>query len=49
MVRFWDKWCGELALQDSFPSLFELVVNKEVKVAEVWDFTGVEGEWSSFC
>lgn len=30
-----------------FPSLFELVVNIEVKVVEVWDLYGVEGEWSS--
>ncbi|RVX05637.1 hypothetical protein CK203_027242 [Vitis vinifera] len=29
-VRFWkDIWCGDEALCDSFPSLFDLAVSKE--------------------
>ena len=29
-LNFWkDKWCGEVALRVSFPSLFALAVNKE--------------------
>ena len=42
-VRFWkDIWCGDEALCDSFPSLFDLVVSKKEWVVEVWD-PSVEG------
>ena len=37
-VRFWkDKWCGNEALCDSFPSFYALVVSREACVAEAWD------------
>ena len=29
-VKFWkDKWCGNIALYDSFPSLYALAASKE--------------------
>ena len=37
-VRFWkDKWCGNEALCDSFPSLYALAISKEACEAEAWD------------
>ena len=37
-VRFWkDPWCGFAVLSVSFPSLYEIAVNKMATVAEVWD------------
>ncbi|RVW63585.1 hypothetical protein CK203_057416 [Vitis vinifera] len=41
-----DKWCGDEALCDSFPSLYALVVSKEKWVAEVWDPSIEGGCWS---
>ena len=32
-----DVWCGEEALCSSYPSLFNLALNKEVTVADIWD------------
>ena len=35
-VRFWrDRWCGDSPLCVSFPSLFALIVDKEVWVADI--------------
>ena len=37
-INFWnDVWCGEKALSNSFPFLFNLALNKEAKVADIWD------------
>ena len=37
-VRFWrDGWCGDSPLCMSFPSLFDLTVEKEVWVIDIWD------------
>ena len=46
-LRFWkDPWCGETALCNAFPTLFNLVVHKNARVAEVWDSSRVGGGWS---
>ena len=46
-VRFWkDEWCGDVALCDSFPSLYALAESKEVWVAEVWDSSSEGGGWN---
>ena len=46
-INFWnDVWCGEEALSNSFPSLFNLVLNKEAKVADIWDRSEGVGCWS---
>ena len=46
-LRFWkDIWCGEVALSNAFPNLFNKAVYKEAMVADVWDFSRVEGGWS---
>ena len=46
-MSFWrDKWCGDLPLCDSFPSLFALPVSKEVWVKGVWNVSEGEGSWS---
>ena len=36
-----DKWCGNDALCDSFPS-YALAISKEAWVVELWNSTGVE-------
>lgn len=37
-LRFWGYcWCGEEALRVMFPPLYELAVDKEDSVADVWD------------
>ena len=42
-VCFWkDAWCGEEVLRSLFPSLFVLLAQKEVLVADVWDSSRVE-------
>lgn len=34
-VKFWsDRWCGNIALMNLFPSVFQLAREKEVLVAE---------------
>ena len=38
-----DTWCGEVALCIAFPTL---VAHKDVKVAEVCDYSRVERGWS---
>ena len=46
-VSFWkDKWCRNVALCDSFPSLYALATSKEAWLVELWDSTGEEGGWS---
>ena len=46
-MRFWkDEWCGDVALCDSFPSLYALAESKEVWVAEVWDSSSEVGGWN---
>ena len=38
MINFWkDVWCGGEALCARFPSLFNLALNKEARVADIWD------------
>lgn len=32
-----DRWCCDLALKDSFPSLFNFAENKRALVAKVWE------------
>ena len=45
-ISFWkDFWFWEEALCRHFPTLFRLVVNKEVVVRDVWDNSGIGG-WS---
>ena len=37
-ISFWkDAWCGEEALCARFPVLFNLALNKEARVADIWD------------
>ena len=46
-VKFWkDKWCGNFALCDFFPSLYALAASKEAWLVELWDSSGEEGGWS---
>ena len=45
-VKFWkDLWCGNQALEEAFPILFNLSVNKEGWVVEAWEEDGVRGSW----
>ena len=46
-INFWkDVWCGEEALCVRYPVLFNLALNKEAKVADMWDSGGGGGSWS---
>ena len=46
-INFWkDDWCGEEALCNRFPNLFNMASNKEAKVAEIWDSSEGDGCWS---
>ena len=46
-INFWkDVWCGEEALCNRFPNLFNIATNKEAKVAEIWDSREGDGCWS---
>ena len=46
-VCFWKGfWCGEQPLLITFPSLFSLVLNKEVLLADLWNPVGEDGGWS---
>ncbi|RVW39533.1 Transposon TX1 uncharacterized 149 kDa protein [Vitis vinifera] len=41
-VKFWkDLWCENQSLEDAFPNLFNLTVNKEGWVAKAWEENGV--------
>ena len=43
-VNFWkDAWCGEEALCSVYPFLFNLALNKEATVADMWDRGRGEG------
>ena len=43
-LRFWkDIWCGEVALSNVFPNLFNMAAHKEVMVVDIWDFSRAEG------
>ena len=45
-MKFWkDLWCENQSLEDAFPILFNLTVNKEGWVAEAWEEDGVGGSW----
>ncbi|RVW45833.1 hypothetical protein CK203_086256 [Vitis vinifera] len=46
-VRFWkDTWCGNTPLCEAYPSLFDLAVSKDAKVADCWDSMGEVGGWN---
>ena len=46
-LGFWkDSWCSEIALCNTFPTLFNLTAHKEAKVADVWDSSREERGWS---
>ena len=41
-VSFWkNKWCGDMPLYESFPSLFAISLVKEDWVSNVWNPDGV--------
>ncbi|RVW26396.1 Transposon TX1 uncharacterized 149 kDa protein [Vitis vinifera] len=45
-VKFWkDLWCENQSLEEAFPILFNLSVNKEGLVAEAWEEDGARGSW----
>ena len=47
-INFWkDVWCGEEALCVRYLVLFNLALNKEAMVADMWDSGGGTGCWSS--
>ena len=46
-IKFWkDVWCGGEALCARFPPLFNLALNKEARVADLWDSSDGAGGWS---
>ena len=46
-INFWkDVWCEEEALSVRYPILFNLALNKEAKVADLWDSGGGGDSWS---
>ena len=46
-VKFWkDLWCENQSLEEAFPTLFNLSVNKDSWVAEAWEEDGVGGSWA---
>ena len=46
-INFWkDVWCGGEALCARFPSLFNLALNKEARVADIWESGAGAGGWS---
>ncbi|RVW70583.1 putative ribonuclease H protein [Vitis vinifera] len=46
-VRFWtDHWCGNAALSQTFPLLFELAAHRNATVNEVWDPSFGQGSWN---
>ena len=47
MLGFWkDPLCGETVLGNAFPTLFNLAVHKDVRVADVWDSSREDEGWS---
>ena len=46
-VKFWtDQWCGNAALSQSFPQLFELAVHRNATISEIWDPNIGQGGWN---
>ena len=46
-INFWkDVWCGGEALCAMFPSLYNLALNKEARVADIWESGNGAGCWS---
>ena len=46
-INFWkDVWCGEEALCARFPVLFNLALNKDARVADIWDSGDGAGGWA---
>ena len=38
MVKFWkERWCSDLSLEESFPSLFFIALTKDALVAKAWE------------
>ncbi|WJZ93749.1 hypothetical protein VitviT2T_012666 [Vitis vinifera] len=46
-VRIWtDHWCGNAALSQTFPLLFDLAAHRNATVNEVWDPSFGQGSWN---
>nr|CAN82389.1 hypothetical protein VITISV_042998 [Vitis vinifera] len=46
-VKFWkDLWCDNQSLEEAFPTLFNLSVNKDSWVAKAWEENEVGGSWA---
>lgn len=46
-IKFWyDTWCGNGALKDTFPLLFRVTSDKDVSVAEVMGRLGEQIQWN---
>ncbi|RVW42180.1 putative ribonuclease H protein [Vitis vinifera] len=46
-VKFWsDQWCGNERLSHSFPQLYEMAVNRNATVNEMWDHSSGSGGWN---
>ncbi|RVW53252.1 Transposon TX1 uncharacterized 149 kDa protein [Vitis vinifera] len=46
-VNFWtDHWCGNEELAQTFPQLFELAVQRNASVNEMWDSSLGQGGWN---
>ena len=47
-VKFWeDKWCRDVPLYESFPSLFSMSMLKNAWVSEVWNPVGDGDGWTT--
>ncbi|RVW37986.1 putative ribonuclease H protein [Vitis vinifera] len=46
-VRLWtDHWCGNEVLAQTFPQLFELAVQRNASINEMWDSSLGQGGWN---
>ncbi|RVW54128.1 putative ribonuclease H protein [Vitis vinifera] len=46
-IKFWlDQWCGDERLSHAFPLLYEMAVNKNATVNEMWDHRSGPGGWN---
>ncbi|RVW38638.1 LINE-1 reverse transcriptase-like [Vitis vinifera] len=46
-VKFWkDLWCENQSLEEAFPTLFNLSINKDSWVVEAWEEDGVGESWA---
>ncbi|RVW46009.1 LINE-1 reverse transcriptase-like [Vitis vinifera] len=46
-IKFWlDQWCGDERLSHAFPLLYEMAVNKNATVNEMWDHSSGPGGWN---